>query len=213
MNARTWLALGSMACWIAVSAWSAVSLRAQEKEAPKASAKDAAAKDTAKGEAVTVSLAEGRATMIAPKEWTKKEPASRIVEHEFAVKAVEGDKEDGRFTVMTAGGGVEANVDRWIGQFTQPDKRPTREVTKIDKQTINGLEVHIVDISGTYKDQRGPMSPTVNRPDYRMLAAVVVFKKGDRSVESFAKLYGPKKTIATQEKAFKAMLESLQPGK
>ncbi len=52
---------------------------------------------------------------------------TRIVEHEFAIPAAEGDKADGRFTIMAAGGSVDANIDRWYAQFSQPDGGSTKE--------------------------------------------------------------------------------------
>ena len=41
------------------------------------------------------------------------QPKSGIVMHEFSSPALEGDKADGRMTVMAAGGSVDANVERW----------------------------------------------------------------------------------------------------
>jgi hypothetical protein len=130
----------------------------------------------------------------------------RIIEAEFAIPAVEGDKNDGRLTIMAAGGSVEANIDRWIGQFSQPDGKSTKDQTKSEKITVDGQEVHLVDISGTYKDQRGPLAPAQTFENYRMLAAIVSTKDAGRY---FLKLYGPKKTIAANEEAFRKMVESL----
>jgi hypothetical protein len=107
---------------------------------------------------------------------------------------------------MGAGGGVEANVERWYGQFTQPDGGSTRERAKVTKKKLAGHDVHLVDISGTYRDQRGPMAPAVERPNYRMLAAIV---ETDTLGTYYIKLYGPKQTIADNEKAFAAMIEGL----
>lgn len=139
-------------------------------------------------------------------DWERREPASRILSAEFATPPAEGDETAGRFTVSSAGGGVEANLDRWIGQFSQPDGKPTRERAKTEKKTVAGQEVHLLDVSGTYKDQpRGPMGPVVDREDYRMLAAIVVTDGG----QFFLKLYGPRRTIAAQEQAFRRMIDSL----
>lgn len=160
-------------------------------------------------EPVTFELGETKLKLTAPKEWEKAKPKTRIVEHEFAVKSAKGDTEPGRMTVMGAGGSVDANIERWVGQFNQPDGSKTKEKTKTEKKTIGGHEVHLVDISGTYKDSPGgPFAggKTVERPDYRMLAAIVVTPK---SGNYFLKFYGPAKTVAENEKAFKTMIESL----
>ena len=155
-----------------------------------------------------VALAEGKLKLTAPAGWEKVKPTSGIVEHEFNVAPSEGDELPARVTVMGAGGSIDANIDRWIGQFTQPDGGNTKERAKIEKKEIAGQEVHRVDLSGTYDDSRGPFSGKgVKRPGYRMLAAII--KTKDRG-NYFVKLYGPAKTIGDQAKAFDTMIGSLK---
>jgi hypothetical protein len=153
-----------------------------------------------------VTLADGKISLAAPADWKKQQPSVRIIEAEFAIPAVDGDKNDGRLTIMAAGGSVEANIDRWVGQFSQPDGKSTKDQTKTEKITVDGQEVHLVDISGTYKDQRGPFAPAQTYENYRMVAAIVSTKDAGRY---FLKLYGPQKTIAANEEAFRKMVESL----
>ncbi|HEY2840773.1 MAG TPA: hypothetical protein VGJ26_16570 [Pirellulales bacterium] len=147
--------------------------------------------------------------MTAPEGWVAKQPRTKIVEHEFAVPAVKGDELDGRVTVMGAGGSVEANIERWHKQFTQPDGSNTKDKAKLEKKKIAGQDVTIVDISGTYMDSPGPQAPGVERKDYRMLAAIVQTKSGN----AFIKFYGPQKTVTENASAFNKMLESLQSSK
>jgi hypothetical protein len=157
-----------------------------------------------------ITLAEGKIVLKTPKEWVRKKPSNRIVEHEFETPPVEGDKLPGRITAMGAGGTVEANIDRWVGQFTQPDGKSTKDKTVIQKLKVAGQEVHYVDIPGTYKDAPGgPFSGTtaVMRDGYRMLGAIIVTEK---SGNYFVKYYGPKATVAQNEKLFKEMVDSLQ---
>ena len=152
-------------------------------------------------------LADGKLQLTAPGSWTRKRPQTAIVEHEFAIPPSKDDKAEGRLTVMAAGGGVEANIDRWYGQFTQPDGGSTRDRAKVQKIKVGGDEVHLVDLSGTFKDQRGPMAPAVERPKYRMLAAIIPTKNAGTY---FIKFYGPERTVADNEKAFVGMIEGLQ---
>ena len=63
------------------------------------------------------------------------------------------DTEDGRLTIMGAGGSIEANIDRWYGQFKQPDGSSTKDKAKVSKSKVAGQTVHMVDISGTFKTQ------------------------------------------------------------
>src|SRR5688500_16404032 len=72
----------------------------------------------------------GKHQITAPGAWKQQQPKSSIVQYEFASPAVEGDKTDGRMTVMAAGGSIDANVERWYGQFTQPDGSSTKERAK-----------------------------------------------------------------------------------
>ena len=144
----------------------------------------------------------GKYKITTPENWKQQQPKSGIVMYEFSSPALEGEKTDGRMTVMAAGGSVEANVDRWYGQFSQPDGGSTRERAKLDKRTIAGREVHLVDISGTYREQFGA---NTELPNYRMLAAIIVTPEAN----FFLKYYGPRKTITGNEKQFKQMVESL----
>lgn len=156
-----------------------------------------------------ITLAEGKIVLEAPKTWVRKQPKTRIIEHEFAVPAGGDSKEEGRFTVMGAGGGIEANIARWQGQFTQSDGSTTADKTKTQKLQVNGNEVHYVDISGDYKDSAGPFNPApaVTRPNYRMLAAIVV---NEKLGQYFLKFYGPKDLVTANEKAFQDMVNSLK---
>ncbi len=155
----------------------------------------------------TIEFAGGHMQVKAPPGWVRKAPLTSIVEHEFALPAVKPDANDGRMTLMAAGGGVEANIDRWYGQFTQPDGGSTRDRAKVKQIKVGGADVHLVDISGTFKDQRGPAAPAVERPKYRMLGAIIPTKGAGTY---FIKVYGPERTMAENEKAFLAMIESLQ---
>jgi hypothetical protein len=138
--------------------------------------------------------------MTAPESWQRRQPRIAMIEAEFAAPAAEGDQTDGRMTMMTAGGSVEDNIERWKGQFADAGE------AKIEKLNAGGTEVTIVDLAGTYKDQPGPFAPAVERPDYRMLAAIIPTDAGNY----FVKFYGPKKTIGDNADGFRAMIESLR---
>jgi hypothetical protein len=156
--------------------------------------------------AETISLAEGKLTLTAPAGWTRKEPKFRnIVLYEFAAPKAEGDNEDGRATVGPAGGELEANQNRWLAQFKQPDGSKTADRAKRREKDVAGSKVHILDISGTYAPP--PFAGGGTFPDYRMLAAVIVTPQNG---SWYVRLYGPEKTIASQADAFDKMIDSLQ---
>lgn len=157
---------------------------------------------------------DGKITLSAPKTWTKKMPAIRFIEYEFAIPKAEGDENDGRVTMMGAGGSIQQNIDRWVGQFqTDEGAALPKDKVKVEKTKIGGLEVHVVDLSGTYKDTAGgPFAggKTTLRDNYRMLGAIIV--GGDQG-NYFIKAYGPKKTMDANAKAFHEMVESVKLAK
>jgi len=104
------------------------------------------------------------------------------------------------------GGDVEANIKRWIGQFEQPDGKPSEERAKEKKETINGLAVTTVDLTGTYLGG-GPMmgQGQGKKTGYRLLGAIVEAPEG----AIFFKLTGPAKTVAAAQGEFQNLLKSL----
>ena len=103
------------------------------------------------------------------------------------------------------GGDVTANVERWRGQVQGPDGKPAP--AKIDKRTVSGVPITIVDASGSYTGMGGPMAASPKAvAGYRLLGAIVEGPGGN----VFFKLTGPAKTIAAQQKNFEQLLASIQ---
>ena len=185
---------------VARSIGAAVALLACINLSGSAEEKDAA-KDKAKKKPVVVRRAGGQLSMTAPAAWVSKKPRTRIVEHEFAAPAAKGDKTDGRITIMGAGGSIDANIARWHDQFAPVTR------SKRDKIKVAGMQVHLVDLTGKYKDRRGPNAPATLRKDYRMIGAIIETEKLGRY---FVKMVAPRKTAAENEKRFKEMIKSLK---
>ena len=129
----------------------------------------------------------------------------------YVIPAEPGDKRDGEMAVhyfgAGQGGGVEANVRRWLGQFVKADGSPmTAESAERSEQQVNGLQVTLLDVSGTYLFKPFPMAPSATPiPGYRMLAAIV--QGPDAPV--FFKLTAPAKTAAAAEPEFRRIIRSL----
>ena len=161
-------------------------------------------------DAATFTIADGSFSLSAPADWKRVPPKSQIVEVEFRVPGA-GEADAGRFTVMGAGGSVAANIDRWHGQFSQPDGSPTKDKATTKSMKIAGCTVTLVDIPGTFKDMPGgPFAggKAVERPNYRMLAAIV---ETPEAGNTFLKLTGPAATVAQQAAGFQKMVEGLVP--
>jgi hypothetical protein len=153
-------------------------------------------------------IADGGFSLSAPEGWQRVRPKSGIVETEFSIPG--GDAEAaGRMTVMGAGGSVEDNINRWYGQFSQPDGSATKDRATTKKMKIAGCDVTLVDVSGTYKDMPGgPFAggAAIERPEYRMLAAIVETPRGSRE---FLKFYGPAATVGGHADGFRTMVEGM----
>jgi len=143
----------------------------------------------------------GEVRLTAPSGWVRKVPRVEFIRAEFTLPRAEGDPADGRLTVSVAGGSVKDNVDRWRQQFSGKPEKESQEPLKID-----GIDVTLVDFSGSYNDSMGMFAPGVQRSGYRMLGAI--FKLGGELC--FIKAYGPAKTVAARAAEFRTFVESLK---
>jgi hypothetical protein len=147
----------------------------------------------------------------APASW-KVEAARPMRAATYSIAPVAGDQGMAECVVNYfgpgQGGGVEANIERWRGQVLGADGKPA--AAKIDKRTVRGVPITVVDASGTYTGMGGPMMGG-SKPvtGYRLIGAIVEGKGGS----VFFKLTGPAKTIAAQQKNFEQLLASIQPDK
>ena len=107
-----------------------------------------------------------------------------------------------------SGGGVQANLDRWIGQMTQPDGRASGDVARTEsRQSRAGLPLTIIDLSGTYVAEVTPGSAErFNEPGYRLIAAHVETPGG----MYYVKLTGPAATVARWHSSVRAFLDSFR---
>jgi hypothetical protein len=147
----------------------------------------------------------------APAKWQPRASTSSMRVAEFVVPRAAGDGEDAEVIIYYfggTGGSADANVDRWIGQVQQPDGSASKEKAKREQQTINGMKVTLVDVSGTYVAEVRPgSSERHNKPGFRVRAAVVETPLGPY----YVKMTGPAKTVAAAEADFAALLRSLKP--
>ena len=136
-----------------------------------------------------------------PKSWKQSDATLPMRLATFEVPASEGDKENGEFVVYSfpgGGGGVDKNIDRWVGQFGAEGREA---VVRQGKAGEN--EYFIANISGTYMKPDGPpiLRKTKETPGYRMISVILDLKaKG----VYFLKLTGPDATVAAQLDAVRA---------
>lgn len=146
-----------------------------------------------------------------PTAWQRVPAPSDMRAAQYRIPRSGADTEDGELVLFFfgkgQGGGVEQNLERWYGQFTQPDGRPTKETAVISTRKVGGLDVTEVDLSGTYKPAAMGGGSGAEKQNYRMLAAVVQGEGGPW----FFRATGPKTTIQNAHADFAEMLGTLEP--
>jgi len=150
----------------------------------------------------------GGLTWTAPAEW-KSQGERPMRAATYSIPAAKGDAEPAELAVFffgaASGGGVDANVKRWIDQFQKADGTSATKDAKVKKETIAGLSATAVDVRGTYMGG-SMMGPSTPKPGYRLLGAIVEGPGGN----VFFKLTGPEKTVAGAEKPFRKLLDGLK---
>lgn len=155
----------------------------------------------------------GGLTWDAPAPLVRRAPKSRMRAAEYAVQGATPDSM-AELTVYYfgpgQGGSVDANLDRWIGQFRGADGAALdRSAAKIAERKVNGMGVTTLDLTGSFIPSMGPMmqaQPGAAQADYRVLGAIAEGPEGP----VFFKFVGPKATLANAEAAFLALVESLR---
>lgn len=141
----------------------------------------------------------------APEGWQASKPKSQMRLGEYIAPGPEGQQP----AVMSifyfgarGGGGVDANIERWVGQFKNADGTPITNAKRAT-QMVGKIKVHTVDVTGTYG---GGMGGGGAQKDFRVLGAIAESPAG----LFFFKLLGPSKTMAANEAKFNGFVKSLK---
>jgi hypothetical protein len=142
-----------------------------------------------------------------PPEWKRSPKVSPMRKATYVIPHAPSDKEDGELGVFYfgpgQGGGVDANVDRWVKQFTDVT---VDKVKRADRQA-NGMKQHTVEVeSGTFNVNAMAGAPKL-KTGYGLLGAIVEAPSG----QYFFKLTGPEATVKAARKSFYQLLDSVAP--
>jgi hypothetical protein len=146
----------------------------------------------------------------APSAWSNKGSAPMRAAT-YVVPPAPGDKASSECVVYFfgtgQGGSVQANMDRWKGQFTQGGKPAPAQ---IQNRMVHGLQVTTIDTSGDYSGMGGPLAdrPSVES-GYRLLGAIIEGPGGN----VFIKFAGPAKTITASQRNFEQLVNSFDKDK
>lgn len=103
-------------------------------------------------------------------------------------------------TFSAVGGGIESNMERWVGQFRVDDgTQPTREAL-----TVDGAPATWIDIRGTFEG--GMSSRTGAQSGWRLLGAGIAKPSGDY----YIKLTGPEDQVAKVHNEFRELVKSAE---
>jgi len=131
-----------------------------------------------------------------PDGWSKQPPANPMRIAQLAA-ANEGGTAFAAFSV--ARGGVDANVMRWVGQFSNPNGEvlQSREDT-----TVSGRSVTIVEMTGEYRG----MGASPAQADTTMLAAIIELPNDE---QLFIKMTGPSAAMEGLADGWDALITSM----
>ncbi len=155
------------------------------------------------------SLVLGPFSITPPADWTVKPSTSNMRAAAFQLPAKPGA--EAALVVYYFGpngaGSVDDNLDRWFGQFVQPDGKKSRDVAKIEKTKFAGQDATYVSLTGRFVAAAMPgATEAVDKQDQALLAAIVDSPAGPY----YFKLVGAKSTIDASAAAFRTMLGSLK---
>lgn len=150
-----------------------------------------------------------KATLNVPGDFERTAPKNNIVQDEFVAKAGEGDDvKTARLYMMQSGGSLQANLDRWRGQFSGNDDAFEKKEMNVGK-----WKVVVAEHKGTYAERMGggPFAPgrTVQRPDYAMLGAIIAPPE-PQGRNYYVKMIGHEDVIKENKDSFMKMIKSLK---
>ncbi len=154
--------------------------------------------------------ATSKALVFTPVEgWISETPSSAMRKAQFKLPKQGADTEDASLVVFMfgkgEGGSVDDNLQRWVGQYEQPDGRKSSEVAQRTTRKVNGMNVTELDVSGTCVAETMPGSgQRLRKENWRTLAAIVESDHGSY----FVKLMGPAATVAHWEPGFRQYISS-----
>jgi len=150
----------------------------------------------------------GAIIVQVPEGWQFVKPRTLMRRAQFTVSGPAGDAETVVFFMGKAGAGSEqANIDRWIAQFTHKDGSSVVDVTPVEKK-VSGFDVTQLEVAGEYNGGMTPGGqPGQGTSGQRLIAAIVATPQGPY----YIKLLGPEATVAENRAAFDKMIASIKP--
>ena len=144
-----------------------------------------------------------------PESFHKEPPANRMRVAQYSLSASAEGAKPGEVAVFFfgagQGGGTQANLERWAGQFTQDDGADPMSRAKIGhSKTESGLAITTIELKGHYISSGMGSGPSYDEPGWELYGAVVEGTGGPW----FFKAVGPEAVIETHRQAIGELLHS-----
>lgn len=210
---RTLPIISGLALVLALPSFAApVKKKTPAKPAVKPAAKPAPAKP---GPVEPQVLNLGGVTATIPGEWSSQPPIGQFRVAQYGLPKAGADTGNALLLVFHfgkgGGGSVEDNVKRWVGMMQQPDGVDVRKVSKRATLERPKLRITTVEVPGTYLDKPFPFSPDITeRPNYRMLAAIIETTDEAGEGPFYLRIVGPTKTIEAAKPGWEKLIASLK---
>ncbi len=124
------------------------------------------------------------------------QPANTMRIAQYRIPSGKDGVKDGEIAVFFfgagSGGGTQANLERWAGQFTQADGSDPVKKAKIESlKSKGGLKVTTISLAGRYESSGMGGGPSYDEPGWQLFGAVVEGQGGPW----FFKAVGPESVI------------------
>lgn len=148
----------------------------------------------------------GAVTFKVPAKWEAQQPSSSMRQAQLSAPGSAGAAELIVFFFGAQGAGTaQANIDRWIGQFANPDGSAVSDAKQTSSK-VAGFDVTKVEVVGQYA---GAMSAAGQQQDpksgQRLIGAIVNTEGGPY----YFKFIGPSATVTEHGAAFDELIASI----
>ena len=143
---------------------------------------------------------------VVPAGWTSKTPSSDMRLAEFVVPSPAGKADVVVYFFGSGrGGDIDANLERWRGQFSSPDGKPVYE--KTTSETVGAISLTIAEFRGTYDRGMGTGgNGEAARPNNTLLAVIAETAAGTM----YFQLFGDSKAVDAARDAYMTFVRSLK---
>lgn len=145
--------------------------------------------------------AETHLAWTAPARWKSVPSPNSMRLATYSVPRAAGDGEDAELAITQVGGDVDANIERWRGQFDPGAQATVKKSAKV----VHGMHVTLVQIAGTYSGGMGPAQGA--KTNWALCGGIVETD----TMPYFFKMTGPAKTVQAACGELDTMLGTIAP--